>query len=763
MNKIPRTVLNEEIPRLRRQIDSLKNELYFVANGGTVRYACDFSELYDYLIGTPEESSANSKSNDILYDDSHAAHTAGLTSFFNSSEFGSIAILPPHAKELWAFIQFQHRENQRVSRVNGKFLEGLDQKDKEIILNFGTEPNSEEGLEELLPTLTTESEELCIDIASSIDQLAPSIAIDRLRRLVKNRFLTYEIESLFSDIRVILPKSADLSRDETLDLFELFPKRARKKSKLTKINDCRALLYLRELNKSAEKAKIKFVILTRDRNIRSAIWQMSNTARFCWPLAHSHVRTMTGLQYHFLLLSIECDSKKMQLLNDADSALAEVEQALHGSETTSQSRYIEDALENLRQHLSLNLSLSLRDILHGLETRSEQLTRDSESGDLRESFSRVIRSSKYREIVTRGAEKSWNDFYHFALFAFLLEHLQHSEAQLAIKVFESQEAGSKMVASFQGEVALTLNFKNPKLQNVIDNIQLTASSPGDIGATVTDAINDVVAGETDSEGFVFIAFICCTRKLWSQALQLLRSRYCQPRSTNLKIEALYLSSFANRRLARRDKQQFTLHLNRAFDAAMGAIAISTHGLQDARLALEVSTTVLLYHHLSKTGGRPILAAKDGGIIEDFDSAKRPSDVGPSSAIALLTKALDHSNDNTWLQITILNNLAYCSVLGFNVTLEKALHYCDRIHTIFEQMSSSESHITEPWPSLEHTITMVDAFRAYRDQDKRSLRRLTIRLEEIVAQDLVSATDKSECRAAIVIIDSWLNELSMSDL
>ena len=161
------------LQRLRTVVSELRATNEFLARGGRVFYAVDFSELFAYLHF--DETELRSFVVGLLNQDPGKAsrqHRLALAHLFHSLT-SKVYLLPPYTLEVWAYVRTERNRAKHIEALHGSALdriESLDNDTKALLSSLEERPLNEADAKRVLDLVKSgDFEQLCVDVGEVVN------------------------------------------------------------------------------------------------------------------------------------------------------------------------------------------------------------------------------------------------------------------------------------------------------------------------------------------------------------------------------------------------------------------------------------------------------------------------------------------------------------------------------------------------------------------------------------------------------------------
>jgi hypothetical protein len=764
---------------LRQILNDLRSDIKFAAQGGTIYYAADFSEVHAYLHYDFESIAIDLDKRNPQK--ASYRHRLALAHLFHTLT-QKVYMLPPHVIEMWTYARRQRGSSRKAQDLRVKSLEIADKIDAETrrsLRRVGEDNLSTDEKEVLINLVKDDFEELYSRVS---DFVVSNERGHALKDLI-SRNLSYDIQDILSE-RDINPRLLnEPSATEVSEVFKRYEPDPPDVKRYAKMNDARALLFLRNINKILESVNAKVVFITRDHYLRVAAEALTTEPWFGWPHVRKHFRNMDTIFFDLVLRSTPIAQNKLKLIDEIDVMLKNMHGSVNGiikqmgmRGDNSSSAELESAGEGIVQqtlhlwdeYINLKLSLACRQTpglrdpflnisagLSELESEAQEgASQDEETFTLLRNFWKFISSDEYAQLAEDNIRNVWAEIDDECLVMVFVEHLGKDAARRLIRVLVETFADrpgtpvKTVVRSRNWFVMPSLQFTSKQLQKDLEALQ--AGDQENIKNALLMFAYKSKGIVREPELFLFMAYILGMLDLWDDAIDLTeRSMDEAPKPS----EVNYFMAFAWRKLAGKKtdlKEKISAYV-KARDYITAARELKP---EDPRYLKEQAAMALIY--IDET----LRESEEHGLVNKHKAPEhRLSEFTLENARSNLQKAYDLTEDDHRLKIEILNNVAYTEVLSETPDFDHAENALSQIR--IEIAACETGNIQIPKEIMGHladTEAMIHARHAYEEKNLKWLYLLLDELKSVPGRYELTEAQKRTNKMHIDQVAFWLNDL-----
>ncbi len=795
---------HDTLKRIRERIMELRHSIEFEEQGIEIIYAVDFSEVYGYLNITAEETDDRDFVLGVSLDSNHPEKSffhywLGLTHLFNS--FGkTLYLLPPHTLEMWSYVRTQA---QRTTARDEQYSELLDS-----TRNF--DPWIRQLLESLWGLDTTLEPEtsrqlldfvksplfrpLCLDVSDFLNWYKRG---NVLKNLFKSQKLSYRTDQLLAGHINSVSELKEPTQEETLELLRCFPPIRRRLRRSSTMIDCRALIFLRNINRILNRANAAMVLITKDTHILEAVKSIEGESWFGWSNARQHIRGIESIFFDLILNSTSSISDKSQWVLESDLKLASMQESVWRillqmnrppsvqSNTSllasTGKKVLEDTSQLWEQHINVKLSLASKNLSWLGQGLSESFTEDNLPSSFKQyrheylllkNLFEFLSTPEYQHLATQDLQDIFQDIEIDCLRMALLNLVDKEGAERISKILAETFSGAK---GQSGTVLRSKRFlRMPVLQFVSKNYrerlkELSVRGKGKYNKAFLSIVAEAISRFNEPEDLLFIAFVLGMIDEWKIALTLIkkcRQIIADSDATSLSSlvvpsEVDYFAALIRRKIAEmeEDAVKAAEEYIKAYEDIRQAASSNP---QEAKYVKDMAVTAMLYHEaIKKVCVWPV--DKDANI-SIYPETNIPSE---AEAKALYIKALNLIGDpnDIRLKVVILNNLAFAEVLSNTPNFQDAEEYLRQIDEILSAEHTGEENgftLEGVRAHIEDTKIMVRARRAKELSNTELLNSCITDLNALLLGEDLPKGEKGTYSSHIELLKVWLQSIQESN-
>ncbi|MCH9647336.1 MAG: hypothetical protein K0U98_03795 [Deltaproteobacteria bacterium] len=807
----------EGIARLRDQLTSLQQDIEYKKAGGNLFYAIDFSEVYAFLYQKFDTVDSMEAGLPFEYEsDKQSQLGLGLKHLFKSL-VDIVFLLPPHAREMFAFIRWQQEMGDEGASLFGearKALDGLSDEESSLLALFAAgEDISSPDRAKLIDLVKKSFESLCSRVSKFLDRHHKHQVMDVLNDLKQNGTLSVGIDELFQRAEVTAPDFGKRDIDLELKIFGLFPKKSKRQQRFAKLIDARALLYLRDINHQLEKNGARLLLVTRDSGLREVAGRLEKEPWFEWPNAGQFTRSVEAIFFDLMLLGTDSLAEKVQWIQETDELLGEIAMTLrlwqlemrssrHRSRSYGRKfmKMTADPFDRTNelwsQHRNIKLSLALKkaDWLpaelnegEGEDPRtsksppkaagSPEPTRQGSEIETKELTQlrrlwKFVSTPEYAQLAEERADGFWGEFREETMRLLFIGRVSKEGVEKVIRALSSPRADGQeggLALSTQSDATICrVEFRSQTIRDLLLELDPWQADTDARSRRVRRAFDSVMAqaltGPPKAEEFLFMALILGMVQAWDEAYQLAEESHSMNGET-IPGEIHFFQAVALHRQEALTVEEHARNLRRSYQHLLKArqeklAAEDCREPEEARLLKEQALVALIYNEQ-----RAKTTSSRGGTgtwkVRLEDGSKIPA---KKQALKFLHRALQLASGERKLTIEILNNLAYAELEEKTPDLEATRGWFDRIDKEFAEAAQSERRTipNSPWPALRETRTFYQAHRAHHDRDSAALQRCRKEFRQLIDNKALPPQELDIVGEHLELAEQWLEELERGE-